>query len=293
MSPPNPDYLYRYCSAERAIQVLRDKKLYLCPPKDLNDLYEGTVARLTQYDRKAGLELVAKIASVKHGMSLEAAREMLEEGMPEPEIKRTWEDVATWLVEPAEKLRLNSGVTCFSVRRDDQHMWGTYGVNHTGVCIEFCNRSGESEIHKRAQPILYMDGSLAEKLPDLIDDDLSLNTHRLALWCYFVKGTDWRDEREWRVFSLSTQPLTTSQRLIAFEPRDVRRVFCGPRMNSDLRRELGVVASESANAWALIDLKPDVHAGANQFDGLDVMESRQDFSYWFPEAFALLDAPCK
>lgn len=126
--------------------------------------------------------------------------------MPESEIKRTFTDVATWLREPAEKLRINSGVACFSIRRDDQHMWGTYGVNHSGACIEFYDRTEASEIHRRAQPVLNKDGSLATKLPELIQDNLSVDLHRLALWCYFVKSTDWRDEREWRVFTLATRP---------------------------------------------------------------------------------------
>jgi hypothetical protein len=290
---PSPEYFYRYCSAERALQVLHDNNLYLCPPADFNDLFEGTVARLTQYDPEAGLALVARIASVRHQLSLDDARAMLIERMPEAEIRRTFADVASWLREPAERLRMNSGVTCFSTRRDDQHMWGTYGVNHSGVCMEFCNRSGKSEIHRRAQPVLYRNGSLAENLPELLDNDLNLNVHRLALWCYFVKSTDWRDEHEWRVFTLSTQPLTASQRLLAFDPQDVRRVFCGPRINRDLREELGRLASSPNCQWALIDLKPDVHAGLTQFDGLDVIESRQDFVYWFPEAFAALKATNK
>jgi hypothetical protein len=286
MSPANPEFLYRYCSAERAVQVLRDNSLYLCPPADFNDLYEGTIARLTQYDREAALVLVSKFATIRQGVSPKVARSMLGERMPEAEIKRTFRDVATWLREPAEKLRLNSGVTCFSTRRDDQHMWGTYGVNHTGVCIEFCNRSGESEILRRAQPVLYKNGSLADKLPDLFNNDLGLDIHRLALWCYFVKSTDWRDEREWRVFTLSMQPLTTIQRLLPFQPKDVRRVFCGPRMGTDPRKELSALASKSDCPWALLDLKPDVHAGFTQFDGVDVLEFPQDFTYWFPEAFA-------
>lgn len=290
MPPRDPEYLYRYCSAERAVQVLRDNSLYLCPPADFNDLYEGTVARLTQYDSGAGLALVSRIAAARHGLALESAQEMLRERMPEPEIRKTFVEISAWLREPAEKLRMHSGVTCFSVRRDDQHMWGTYGVNHSGTCIEFCNRSGESEIMKRAQPVLYKDGSLADKLPELLDDDLTLNIHRLALWCYFVKSTDWRDEREWRVFTLSTRPLSTSQRLLRFLPQDVRRVFCGPRMDAALRHELGVLAAEPGCPWTLIDLKPDVHAGITQFDGLDVLQGREDFSYWFPEAFAPMRA---
>lgn len=290
MTPRNPEYLYRYCSADRAIQVLHDNTLYLCPPADFNDLYEGTVARLTQYDFKAGLALVSKIASIRHGLTIESAQKMLKERMPEPEVRKTFEEVSAWLREPAEKLRLHSGVTCFSIRRDDQHMWGTYGVNHSGACIEFCNRSGNSEILKRAQPVLYKDGSLADRLTELLDDDLSLNIHRLALWAYFVKSTDWRDEREWRVFTLSTRPLSTSQRLLRFQPEDIRRVFCGPRMSANLRSELGTLAARPDCPWALIDLKPDVHAGITHFDGLDLLQGREDFTYWFPEAFAPMEA---
>ena len=286
MPPPNHEYLYRYCSVERAIQVLRDRQLYLCPPADFNDLYEGTIARLTHYSSDAGLNLVAKIASLRHSIPLDEARQMLKARMPESEIKRTFEDTAKWLIGPAEKLRTCSGVTCFSIRRDDQHMWGTYGVNHSGVCIEFSNRSGKSEIFQRAQPVLYKDGSLAEKLPELFDDDMSLNLHRLALWCYFVKSTDWRDEREWRVFTLSTRPLSQAERLLPFEAQDVRRIFCGPRMNPDQRKELGQLAAAPNCPWAIIDLKPDVHAGITQFEGVDVLDTEPDFAYWFPEAFS-------
>jgi hypothetical protein len=197
--PRNPDYLYKYCSAERALQVLRDNQLYLCPPDKFNALYEGSIARLTHYSPEAGLDLAAKIAWIRHGLPVEDARLLLKERMPEEEVKKTFVDIASWLKGPAEKLRLNSGVTCFSTRRDDQHMWGTYGVNHFGACIEFCNRSGASEIIRRAQPVLYKDGSLADKLPELLKDDLSLDMYRLALWCFFVKSTDWRDGSELRV----------------------------------------------------------------------------------------------
>jgi len=164
-------------------------------------------------------------------------------------------------------------------------MWGSYGANHSGVCIEFCNRSGVSEIFRRAQPVLYSAGSLAERLPDLIQQDLSLDLPRLALWIFFVKSTDWRDEHEWRVFTLSTKPLPPEERFLSFEPKDVRRVFCGSRMDAQLRTDLSRICTNQAQEWALIDVIPDVHKGIAQFDGIDVLDDRQDFEYWFPEMF--------
>jgi hypothetical protein len=63
--------------------VLRDKQLDLCPPSNFNDVFEGSMARLTHYTPEAGLDLVAKIASVRHGDPLEKARSILERNMPE------------------------------------------------------------------------------------------------------------------------------------------------------------------------------------------------------------------
>ena len=32
---------------------------------------------------------------------------------------------------------VHSGVTCFTSRRNDQRMWGTYGDNHAGAVLSF------------------------------------------------------------------------------------------------------------------------------------------------------------
>jgi hypothetical protein len=281
-----PTHLYRYCSAERAIQILAERRLFLSPPKNFNDLYEGTISRLTQYSREAACELFAKIVATRSSITLDAARATIRERDSEQMIQHTFDDICRWLEKPAELLRENSGLTCFSLRRDDQHMWGTYSVNHTGACIEFCDRSGQSEPLRRAQPVLYRDGSLSEHLPDLIAPDLSLNIHRLALWTYFVKSTDWRDEHEWRVFTLSTKPMTQEQRFLPFEAEDVRRVFCGPRMDVKLRAELAQISRDQQLKWSLFDIEPDVHQGMSNFKGVDLLDNRQDFEYWFPEVFS-------
>lgn len=280
-----PNYLYRYCSGERALQILGERRLYLCPPTDFNDLYEGTLARLTQYDRGAALDLVAKIAAIRQDSSPEVERAILEVQMPELELRKTFDDISRWLLDAAEKMRQFSGLTCFSVRPDDQRMWGTYGVNHSGACIEFSDRTGKSEIHRRAQPVLYRNGSLAEKLQEMIQEDLTLDLHRLALWCYFVKSEDWREEREWRVFMLSTSLISKDDRFLEFDAQDVRRVFCGSRMAQSDREQLQRIRSDQGNRWAIIDLKPDIHRGVSEFHGVDVLEGQKDFEYWFPEAF--------
>lgn len=284
MTHPSPEYLYRYCSAQRAIQVLSESRLFLCPPKDLNDLYEGSLGRLTHYDAKAARALQARIVSIHRRVSIETAFQLVDDYMPETAIRDTFGDITKWLITAAEQMREHSGITCFALRRDDQRMWATYGDNHSGVCLEFTGGSdGTSEIHKRAQPILYMSGALNEKLPELIQNDQTLDLHRLALWCYFVKSEDWREEREWRVFMLSVKPVPATQRYIAFKAGEVRRVFVGPRINASHRGALESL--QEKQKWALLDIKPNVHTAISEFHGIDVLDGKRDYRYWFPEAF--------
>ena len=83
-------------------------------------IYTMSIARLDQYNPDAGLQLVAKIASIRDSISIDEARTMLKDRMPEAETKRAFNDIAAWLREPAEKLRSCSAVTCLSLRRDEQ-----------------------------------------------------------------------------------------------------------------------------------------------------------------------------
>lgn len=281
-----PEYLYRYCSAERALQVLANRALFLCPPVKLNDLFEGSAARLTSYDLHAARELTAKIVSIRRQVGLEEAREITESKFPEHAIQDNFTDIAKLVKEIASEMRNNSGLTCFSEVNSDQRMWATYGCDHTGVCIEFTNRTGRSEIHRRAQPILYTDKTLSEHMPSLIKDDLTIDVYRLALWCFFVKSMEWAGEREWRVFTLSTKPIANSDRLLRFEAKDVRRVYCGARTQDAHRAKLQSLGRKKGANWAILDVVPEVHDGISQYSGFDVLEGQEDFRYWFPEAFA-------
>jgi len=257
----------------------------MCPPSQLNDLYEGTVGRLKQFDLGTATEVVSIIASIRRGLTTDQARDAIKANMPESEIHTTFDEIIDWIRETAEKLRCHSGITCFSQIRGDQRMWATYGDNHSGVCIEFANRTGASEIHKRAQPVLYSSEALSHVMPQLIRDDLTLDIYRLALWCYFVKSEDWRDEHEWRVFMIATDEVAPQDRFLPFDIRDVRRVFCGPRMTASQRETLENIRDKHGKHWAIFDLRPNVHEGVSEFDGVDVLDGKKDFAYWFPELF--------
>lgn len=55
-----PEYIYKYCSASRAAQVLRDTTFYFTPASQLDDLYEFRAKSLLTVDAKSKFRVYAK-----------------------------------------------------------------------------------------------------------------------------------------------------------------------------------------------------------------------------------------
>src|SRR5262245_28442935 len=79
LADATPKYLYRYCSADRAIQILRDKTLYLCPPEKLNDVFEGAVGSAVRYDAALARELEVRRYMGLAGLDRPMAEEIVNE----------------------------------------------------------------------------------------------------------------------------------------------------------------------------------------------------------------------
>ena len=109
-----PDYLYKYCNLERGLQILKDCTLYLCPPNELNDLFEFSVMAHVEYneERAKFLEHVRYVAS---GLNDEDAKHLVSKSN-EVELKENFEHFYKGLKKLNEDMRLHSGTTCFSER---------------------------------------------------------------------------------------------------------------------------------------------------------------------------------
>lgn len=124
MNEPKPKYLYKFCSAERAIQVIRDRYLYLCPPVDLNDMHEGTIQYLLRYSEAAAFALMSRRVEVQCGYNKTEAAEVIKDCIKNDEIDEYFFWFAERLKSINLQMRQHSGITCFTERLNDQRMWG-------------------------------------------------------------------------------------------------------------------------------------------------------------------------
>jgi hypothetical protein len=278
-----PKYLYKYCSAQRAAQILRDGYVYLCPPKDLNDLFEGSLGRLLKFRNDVALELQCKNLMFHTDWSRDETLEFIEKSISEESIRKNFDFMVDNIRQLNESLREHSGITCFSEIRDDQRMWGTYGDNHGGVCIEFWSQGNKSVIHDRAFPVIYSNERVDDRLSELFNDDCSLNVNALLYYCYLRKTLDWRDEREWRVLILANEEQTTESRKLFFASSNIRRIFLGPRISGADRDNIHEISRAKNADWGIYDLLPKSDEGAIAFEGFEVVKSFEDIKYWLPK----------
>lgn len=283
MAIDKPRFLYKYCSADRALQVLEDLYVYLCPPKDLNDLYEGSLGRMLQYSPEIGFELKWRQIRAHTGWGDEEAKQFVREEDHDPDdLRANFDYTADRLRELNALVRHHAGIACFSERRGDQRMWGTYGDNHQGVCIEFANHGEASLIHRHCLPVLYGNERLDNSLPELMREDGSLHAELFAYYCYLRKTRDWESEREWRILMLANDAQPPESRRLSFQRADVKRVFLGPRISSEHSDRIHELASRMSPDWGVFRLRPDSDRGITDFEGIEVVKSFEDLEYWWP-----------
>lgn len=274
-----PNYVYKYCSANRAVQVIRDGTFYFTPANQLNDLYEFRAKSLLTVDAKSKFRVYAK-RLVAEGMfdnfdeAFEIADDLESEGVDD-----TWNDVLPQIHAALHNAMQHSGVTCFTSSRNDQRMWGTYGDNHQGAVLEFSANPANSLFAKHLMPVLYVDTKPPVCPSELLTDKMSIDQWFLgAMFC--MKHYHWRDEREWRLLLLADTPQPPKARLSPFERQALTRIFLGPRIDSKAEREIRDAASAGKRPVPVFKRKISDEDAAEENVGFEVIHSFEQMKYW-------------
>src|SRR5829696_799993 len=218
-----PPYLYKYCSAARAAQIIRDLTFYFAPVSKLNDLYEFRVRSLYRETQESRRRVFAK-QLVNQGW-FDTTEEAIE-SIDTPELIASADSAYSYFLETLNgqlaAIMQHSGVTCFSAHRNNQRMWGTYGDAHAGAVIEFTTSSEASSFADHLMPVLY-----AADKPDLcpsefLTADLKLDQWLCGALCC-IKHYHWRDEAEWRLLLLASSAQTDKDRIVPFERTAITR----------------------------------------------------------------------
>ena len=230
-------------------------------------MHEGSIASLLHHTPKRAFDLQVRLVQIESGYGFDEARDFVRNAFTQNQLDDTYFEVDHTIMRLNSKMRQYSGVTCFTTKGDDQRMWGTYGDNHAGVCIQFHNGHPASLIASSCLPVIYGDLPHEGTLSSLLSDDGTLNTNALASLCYLHKSNDWRDEREWRILMIAATPQDLNARKETLQPNDIARVFLGPR-----------VAQEHANAikelcnkrWPVYEYVVDMAMGTTDLAPVDI-----------------------
>lgn len=229
-------FLHRFCSGERAIQVLKDRTVYLAPPSSLNDPFEFTGMvdiECTQDDRKVLLDYVArnqlKLSEEQIKQSEEKRQSMSESDF--------WIYLLSWEVRGLLRFLYQfSGVSCFTRHFDHPLLWSHYADSHKGVCLVFNNLDNLCPLFKFAAPVEYTDLPPKIRLLDyyLNKDNFINDIHKV----FHTKQSAWSYENEWRVVIPSREPMKNYERLLHFEEQHLCKVILGDKVAPEIRKEI-------------------------------------------------------
>lgn len=273
-----PQHLYKYCTAGRAAQILRDQYVYLAPIGRLNDLFEFAFLALLSENDDTPRDYYTKIL-MANGLQPESARDMAR-STDDADVRSSYEEWKRDRLAPVlANIRHHSGVACFSAESDNQRMWASYGHDHRGACLEFALGRQPCPFEGRLLPIIYSTRKTGFTFADLINDDASLNQDVL-IFLSTIKHAHWRDEKEWRVLFLDKEEKGGDSRQLALSRNTISRVFLGPRISDSDEAKINAIVHEQALGVSVIRRTVQGLFGTTAYEGFEVSSSAQDVFYW-------------
>jgi len=280
-----PKFIYKYHSAERIAQILRDLTFYMAPVSQLNDLYEFRLRSLCTTSSESKIKILAKNMVMdgifdKTDKALEFLKKLEQSNSLPENYESNYRYTLDALYKNLDNVGRHTGVTCFSEYRNDQRMWATYGNNHTGAVIEFHTDNSASRLAKHLMPTIYLEENPQLCPSELIKEDGTFNWYVGGFLCCF-KTNHWRDEGEWRLLLMTNTEQTKEERIVAFERSFVSRVFLGPRISEGDEREIREICNTYSPVIPVFKRKIDELEAREEYEGFEIIHSFEQMKYWF------------
>ncbi len=275
-----PDYIYKYHSALRVAQILRNLTFYFAPVSQLDDLYEFRVQSLYTETPETKYRVYAKqLVAERFFDSVEEAVEGLRSLDLEKEATEAYSFFKEQLDTQLAGIMEHTGVTCFSAQRNNQRMWAQYGDNHRGAVIEFTTSPTSSRFASHLMPVLYTKTKMQLCPSEFLTSSLSLDQWLCGALCC-IKHWHWRDQDEWRLMLLTDRPQSSEERSVPFERTAITRVFLGPRISPENEREIRSVASQHLPEIPVFKRKVHDEEAREEHVGFEQIHSLEQLIYW-------------
>ncbi|MER9255367.1 DUF2971 domain-containing protein [Mesorhizobium sp. M0598] len=276
-----PPFVYKYCSAKRAIQIVGDLTIFLAPAAGQNDLYEFRARSLYRDTDESRYRVFAKtlVAEGWYATFDEALAASKELDAIDTDAR--YQAFLEALHRSLDRIMAHSGVTCFSSERNNQRMWGTYGDNHSGAVIEFSTSPLDSRLGGHFGPVIYTTSKLDLCPSAFLLEDMRLNEQLMSSMLY-VKHADWQDEKEWRLILFADEEQSKQERIASFERSGITRIFIGPRISQEDEATLRIAAEAHSPEIPIFRRVIDPLLAKEELSGYEQIEDFGQLAYWFP-----------
>ena len=278
-----PPFLYKYCSAERATQIVRDLTFYFAPAAQLNDLYEFRAGSLYTETPDSKFRVFAKRLVAERWFSDFSEALEFAKSADAPDVDSTYSAFIAQTQAFLKRIMEHSGVFCFSAEGNNQRMWGTYGNNHTGAVLEFSTSEQTSKFASHLMPVWYTDRKVPICPSELIKQDQKLDQWMVGVF-FCIKHMHWRDEQEWRLLLLADSKQSTHDRIVPFEREALTRIFVGPRISSGDERSLRDAAAKKTPPVPVFKRQVDDLLAKEEYVGVEQISSFDQLMYWAKKA---------
>ncbi len=217
-----PNFLYKYTSVDRALEVLQTGQVYFTHRRELNDPFDGKQA--TDLSNRESRKELIKLSNRKIKEQESQGRDLnhLLSGTAREEYqKRFIEDdkFANNIMQQHEEDtdKSNTGVYCFSEKEDSIIMWTHYANNHQGCCLEF--NFQEHICRYREDGKYCFPFSLISMIRYCDKYPVHVFGSRKEYFSYplksrhLTKSKDWQYEKEWRAIMVDAERLLSGQNI--------------------------------------------------------------------------------
>lgn len=254
---PGKRSFFKYTTPDTAIKILDSKTVKYSSPLFFNDPFDVQSGLHLNFDLNFlpghTLDRIFELITSDKAPSLDATEPLCKlillarkkyghEGFDRerwrqrllPTLITVAESIAQWQVEYQQKwtdLLPKMRVFCVTEDRDNLLMWAHYAKEHTGVVFEFVSLPDEDNPLSVARKVKYVrEPPSFLTRGEWIDDILGLQrfnlddfSRRYAL----IKSSQWRYEKEWRVWYPNHGPSTEPHTFMPINPHELKALYIG------------------------------------------------------------------
>ncbi|MDA7528067.1 DUF2971 domain-containing protein [bacterium] len=216
-----PKYLYKYRGWNEHTRAMIEKgELFYQDHSKQNDPFEIKTRSEMPTDRFSREKLARR----------ELSRFSLPQKIPDEHFEKFVSQMVAAMDNPVGLLSPVEpyGIFCMTELPDNLLMWAHYGLNHSGVCVQFDAESWEDEQYGRLTRIEYKSEIPVITANDWLDDTTEEPFHRTTR----TKSKDWEYEKEWRAICHTPSTIAIAKK------RMIPAIIVGACCPDDHRQEI-------------------------------------------------------